>query len=59
MPIGLKTPSFMVRIRAKYIFKTDPELALYGRYVVPERLLKNGFNFKYTKLEESLKNLID
>ena len=37
--------------------KTDPELALYGRYVVPKRLLKEGFEFRFASLAEALKDL--
>jgi hypothetical protein len=38
----------MVRLGAPLIFRTDPELALYGRYVMPERLLKEGFEVRTT-----------
>ena len=58
MPIGIPTPEFMVRLGAKVLFKTDPELALYGRYVKSERLEKEGFNFKFSKLENALENLL-
>jgi uncharacterized protein (TIGR01777 family) len=55
MPIGLVAPEFMLRFGAKYIFKTDPELVLYGRYVKSERLEKEGFQFKFPRLTEALK----
>ena len=58
MPIGLPSPEWMVRIGARFIFKTDPELALYGRYVMPQRLLDEGFTFKYPALDEALKQLL-
>jgi NAD dependent epimerase/dehydratase family enzyme len=58
MIIGLPAPEFLVRIGAHYIFKTDPELALYGRYVKSEKLEQIGFKFKFPKLEEALSNLI-
>ena len=32
MPIGLPTLTWMVRIGAPLVMRTDPELALYGRY---------------------------
>ncbi|MCG8600404.1 MAG: DUF1731 domain-containing protein [Verrucomicrobiales bacterium] len=60
MPFGLNSPAFLVRFGARHIFKTDPELALYGRYVVPQRLLTQGFQFEYAGLDaalQSLKNL--
>jgi uncharacterized protein len=43
---------------AKFIFKTDPELALYGRYVKSERLEKEGFTFKFPELEMALVDLL-
>lgn len=58
MPIGIPTPEFIVRMGAKLIFKTDPELALYGRYVKSERLEKEGFSFKFPNLEDALNDLI-
>lgn len=58
MPIGLPAPEFMVRIGAKLIFRTDPELALYGRYVKPARLEQEGFRFKFPDLETALDDLV-
>jgi len=55
---GLLSPSFLVKFGAKYFFKTDPELALYGRYVKSERLEKENFSFKFPNLEEALEDLI-
>jgi NAD dependent epimerase/dehydratase family enzyme len=36
-----------------------PELALYGRYVVSQRLEDEGFEFGFPTLPEALKDLID
>lgn len=58
VPIGLPAPEFITRLGAHFIFKTDPELALYGRYVMPERLLQQGFDFTYPDLKEALDTLI-
>lgn len=58
VPIGFPAPEWITRIGAKYIFNTDPELALYGRYVIPERLEKEGFVFKFPDLSKSLKDLL-
>jgi len=55
---GIPAPAFITRIGAKLIFRTDPELALYGRYVKSERLEKEGFKFKFPALSEALENLI-
>ena len=38
MPIGLPAFAWMVRIGAPWLLRTDPELALFGRYVVSKWL---------------------
>lgn len=58
MPIGLPAFAWMVRIGAPLVLKTDPELALYGRYVVPKRLQAEGFAFHFPKLQEALNDLL-
>lgn len=58
IPIGLPSPAFLVKLGAKYIFRTDPELVLYGRYVKSLNLEKQGYNFKYPTLKEALDELI-
>lgn len=57
MPIGLPAYEWMVRIGAPLFFRTDPELALYGRYVVSKRLAKEGFTFQFPELEAALSDL--
>jgi len=58
MPIGLPAPAFLTRIGAKLIFKTDPELALYGRYVVSKKLEKLNYKFEHPMLDQALENLL-
>jgi hypothetical protein len=58
MPIGLPAFSWMVRIGAPLLMRTDPELALYGRYVVSERLQQEGFEFQFPHLENALRDLL-
>lgn len=58
MPVGLPAPEWLARIGAKTLFKTDPELAIYGRYVKPERLEKEGFRFAFPVLKEALDDLL-
>ncbi|MDX1949712.1 MAG: TIGR01777 family oxidoreductase [Rickettsiales bacterium] len=51
----LNMPSFMV----KTIFGEMGEaLLLNGQKVLPTNLLKNGFNFRYKKLEDALENIV-
>jgi len=58
MPIGLPAFEWMVRIGAPLFLRTDPELVLYGRYVVPKRLLDEGFEFRFANLESALQDLL-
>ena len=58
MPIGLPATEWMVRLGARWLLNTDPDLALYGRYVVPRRLLDEGFTFEYPELSPALSHLL-
>lgn len=57
MPIGLPAAGWMIRIGARLLLRTDPELAIYGRYVVPQRLLDEGFEFRYPNINDALSEL--
>ncbi len=59
MPVGLPAPAVLVRIGAPLVMLTDPELAIYGRYVLPRRLLETGFEFEYPKLQGALHHLLN
>ncbi|MFI4893138.1 MAG: TIGR01777 family oxidoreductase [Phycisphaerales bacterium JB058] len=54
MPVGLPAMGWMVRLGAPLLLRTDPELALYGRYCVSRRLEAEGFEFAYPDLESAL-----
>ena len=56
--IGLPAMKWMLEIGAFFI-KTETELILKSRRVVPTKLLKEGFVFKYPTVEETLKNLCE
>lgn len=58
IPVGLPAASWMVRLGAKWLLRTDPELALYGRRVVPQRLLAEGFRFQFPHLQAALADLL-
>ncbi len=58
MPLGLPAPSWLVRLGAKWIMRTDPDLVLYGRYVVSKRLADEGFEFRFPKLGDALRDLL-
>lgn len=53
---GLPHPTFLLQIGA-FILGTECELILKSRYVVPERLLKSGFEFRYPKVSHALKEI--
>jgi uncharacterized protein (TIGR01777 family) len=54
MPIGLPAFAWMVRLGAPLLMRTDPELALYGRYLISNRLPDEGFSFKLPELAGAL-----
>ena len=58
VPVGLPAFEWMVRIGAPLLMRTDPELALYGRYVVPRRLREEGFEFRFPDLAPALTDLL-
>ena len=56
-PIGLPAASWMVRLSAPLMLRSDPELALYGRYCVSRRLREEGFEFLFADVRSALQNL--
>ena len=56
MPFGLPLPGWLLTIGA-WLIRTEPELLLKSRWVIPTRLLKLGYRFKYSTLTEALANL--
>jgi NAD dependent epimerase/dehydratase family enzyme len=58
MPIGLPISAWAVRLAAPILFRTDPELALYGRYVIPKRLQDESFQFQFPQLGQALAELM-
>ncbi len=59
MPIGLPALEWMVRVGAPLFMRTDPELVLYGRYVIPKRSMDEGFEFRFAELEPALRDLYE
>lgn len=57
IPIGLPAFAWMVRFGAPLFLRTDPDLALYGRYVLPKRLSDQGYTFRFAELEPALSDL--
>jgi uncharacterized protein len=55
---GLPMPRWLLKIGAAMI-GTETELVLKSRWVLPDRLLKQGFEFKHPTLEEALKDILE
>jgi len=58
MPIGLPAFGWMVRVAAPLLLRTDPDLALYGRYLVSRRLREMPFDFRFPELRGALADLL-
>ncbi|MFD1205129.1 MULTISPECIES: TIGR01777 family oxidoreductase [Sporosarcina] len=54
---GLPSPKWMLKIGA-VIIRTETELILKSRWVVPDRLEKEGFQFKYETIDKALQQII-
>lgn len=55
--MGLPTPAWLLEIGAR-IIKTETELVLKSRYVVPKRFLNAGYSFQFTDVDTALKDLV-
>ena len=58
IPLGIPQPEMLLKF-GTWIIGTESELVLKSRNVVPLRLLKNKFNFKYSNINIALNNLIN
>ena len=57
IPFGIPSPKAILEIGA-LIIRTETELLLKSRNVVPQRLLDSGFTFNHPDLEETLQDLL-
>jgi uncharacterized protein (TIGR01777 family) len=57
MPVGIPAPKWLLEIAA-FIHGTETELLLKSRWVLPSRLLQEGYIFKHSKLQDALKDLL-
>jgi uncharacterized protein (TIGR01777 family) len=58
VPFGLPAFGWQVRLAAPLFLRTDPELALHGRYCVSRRLAEEGFNFEFPEVRGALNDLL-
>ncbi len=57
VPIGLPATAWMAEIGA-FFLRTDTELLLKSRRVVPARLIREGFLFKFSNWAEAVRELV-
>lgn len=57
MPNGLPAPALLIRLGAIFL-RTEPELALKSRRVVPGRLLEAGFQFEFPAWAAAAQDLV-
>jgi uncharacterized protein (TIGR01777 family) len=55
--IGLPSPEWLLQMGA-VIIKTETELILKSRWVVPEKLLQAGYKFRYPFIDGALENIL-
>ena len=56
-PFGIPVNAFLLKI-GSFIIRTEPELVLKSRNVIPKRLLENGFQFKFGDIHQAFENLV-
>ena len=54
--IGIPTPRWLLKI-GTFLLRTEPELVLKSRFVIPERLLQERFIFRYPFIDEAFDDL--
>ncbi len=55
--IGLPSPRWMLEVGARFI-RTETELVLKSRWVIPERIEQEGFTFKHDTLDTALDEIL-
>ncbi len=54
--IGIPTPAWLLEI-GTFFLRTESELVLKSRYVLPERALNEGFEFEFATLASAIENI--
>ena len=57
-PFGLPSPKWLLEAGAVMI-RTETELILKSRWVIPEKLLGSGFSFKYETIDKAFEEIIN
>ncbi len=56
-PFSPPVPTPLVKFGARFVLRTEADLALSGRRCLPARLLQEGFAFQFAELREALADL--
>lgn len=57
VPFGLPAPKWMLEVGSIFI-RTETELVLKSRWVIPDRLEREGFNFRFNTLDHTLQDIL-
>jgi uncharacterized protein len=57
MPIGLPAPKWLLEI-GSIMIRTETELVLKSRWVLPERLEKEGYKFTFDTIDKALQDIL-
>ncbi|MBU8729178.1 TIGR01777 family oxidoreductase [Cytobacillus oceanisediminis] len=57
VPFGLPSPKWMLEI-GSLLIKTETELVLKSRWVLPDRLEREGYTFTFKTLDKTLQNIL-
>ena len=57
-PFGLPAPKWLLEIGSVFI-RTETELILKSRWVLPKRLLRSGFRFVFPDVEDAVADILD
>jgi NAD dependent epimerase/dehydratase family enzyme len=58
VPFGIPLPRWALEVGSAVI-RTETELVLKSRWVLPERLLEAGYPFRYPELEPALRQIVE
>ena len=58
VPLGLPLPRWALELGSAAI-RTETELVLKSRWVLPERLLEAGYRFRHPDLEEAIRQIVE
>ena len=58
MPIGLPATEWMLKLGAR-LMRTETELVMKSRWAYPQRLLEQGFRWRWPEIPEALADLED